>query len=50
MIDEEFLKGINITYKDTVQTEAYAADIKAEQKHCHHRTDAAGRSQQDLLH
>ncbi len=32
MIDEEFLEGINITYKDTVQTEAYAADIKAEQK------------------
>ena len=31
MIDEEFLEGINITYKDTVQTEAYAADIKAEQ-------------------
>ncbi len=31
MIDEEFLEGIGITYKDTVQTEAYAADIKAEQ-------------------
>ena len=33
MIDEKFLKGIGITDKDTVQkiTEAYAADIKAEQ-------------------
>ena len=33
MIDEKFLEGIGITDKDTVQkiTEAYAADIKAEQ-------------------
>lgn len=31
MIDEKFLEGIGIIDKDTVQTEAYAADIKAEQ-------------------